>query len=506
MKEKILLINPNFESSFKYKKKGIRENLTMPLGLLCIGTYLKHHGFTVKIIDMNLNTIQTVINEAKEALWIGFSVMTAQIRYALNISQQLKKLVNVPIVWGGIHPTLFPEQTCDDDAVDFVVFQEGEETALELTNHFKRHDTDYSMIKGIVYKERETIKKTAERVHIDLNKLPNLDYSLVEVEKYIWKTGRDSVKHRVLNIISSRGCPHRCNFCFHVLCNDRKYRVKDVDKTIAEIKELVDKYKITALTFSEDNFFVQRKRVVEICNRLIEGNFDLRWGKTECRADYFREGHVDDDLLKLIKKAGCASLSIGAESGSIKTLNMIHKDITPGQIMHAANQLDKHKIRGNFLFMIGLPNESKKDILLTVKIVKKIQRKYPEIFAITGIYRPYPPGELYTASFRLAGIKAPEKLRDWIINDYMKLQTFRSDLPWSKHSKLIQNIFFYLYISHFNKSTYLKRLINKFGIMGFGFLVFVIWCTFRVNLNFYSIPLEKHIFYYINKKLNMALI
>lgn len=507
MMEKIVLINPNFESPFIYKNNDIRDSPGIPRGILCIGTYLKQNGYDIKIIDRRLseNTLEYIKQEAKDALWIGISVMTSQIRDALMISDELKKNLQVPIVWGGIHPTLFPEQTCKDNSVDFVIFEEGEETSLELANEFKNKEKDFSKIGGLVYKKDGNVIKNNGRDYLNLDKMPNLDFDLIDIERYIWRTlPGTGKKQRRLPVISSRGCPHRCGFCFHVLCNDTKYRTKSVDRTIEEIKELIRRYNIDSLLFAEDNFFVQRKRVIEICNRIIEEGIRISW-RAECRADYFRQGFVDDELLKLISDAGCKNFTVGAESGSQRILDIMTKDITVQNIINCAQQCNKYGISPSFSFITGLPGEEKKDVRLTINLIKKLRKMCPNCGVAIGIFRPYPGGHLYKTSFETAKLENPKTLRDWIDKGYVKLMSLSSDIPWNKNSRYMQNAVFYCRMFFFCTKESLLRYIERNPILGLGFSVFVLTGTARVYLNFFSLPIEKHLFNYILKKMKIVL-
>lgn len=507
MKQKILLINPNFENPFVYKKNDMRDSPGIPRGILSLGTYLKKNDYDVKILDMRLseNTLETIKTEAKDALWIGLSVMTTQIRDALKISDELKKTIKAPIVWGGIHSTLFPKITCQDPSVDLVIFEEGEGTALEISNLLANGQTNFNDVKGLVYKKNGEVIKNISRPHINLNYLPNLDFSLIDIERYIYKTVRgEKDKKRLLPIESSRGCPHRCGFCFHVLCNDRKYRVKDVDKVIADIQDLINRYGIEAISFAEDNFFVQRGRVVDICNKLIENNIQVHW-RAECRADYFRPGFVDDELLSLATKAGLRTLTIGAESGSLRVLNYMTKDITPEQIINAAKQCNKYNIYASFSFIAGLPEENKEDVKKTTKMIKQVKKICPISSTGFGLFRPYPGGHLYNTCFRLAKIEEPKTLRDWTNKKYMGLMSLDTEIPWNKNANHIKNASFYGRMFFFFNKDYLGRFIKKNPVRGVAFSLFVFVCALRFYLNFFNVPIEKKFFEYVIKKMKITL-
>ena len=132
---KLLLINPKFEPD--YSQKGIESSRSIPRNLLCLGTYIKNKGHDVKILDMALHVITNTFSlQVADADVIGFTVMTAQIKNALYLSRWIKDVYpKKKIVWGGIHPTLFPEQTIEEKSIDYVVVGEGEESLLKIMKY-----------------------------------------------------------------------------------------------------------------------------------------------------------------------------------------------------------------------------------------------------------------------------------------------------------------------------------------------------------------------------------
>ena len=134
------------------------------------------------------------------------------------------------------------------------------------------------------------------------------------------------------------------------------------------------KYGIKAIKFLESNFFVNKDRVRELCQAMIDEKLDLKW-TTDCRADYFSK-QIDEDLLKLVKESGCVGLFIGIESGSPKILDLIKKDITREQAIKAAKMCRKYDIVPFFAFMMGFPGETRKDVMLTVDLMKKLRKEF----------------------------------------------------------------------------------------------------------------------------------
>jgi anaerobic magnesium-protoporphyrin IX monomethyl ester cyclase len=497
---KIVLINPNFEPSSVYKKgkNKLEDSLSMPRSLLCLGTYVQKYGHQVKILDIRLypEYFDVVKKECQDADFVGFTVMTSQVTNALKLSAFIKRKINpnIKIIWGGIHSTLFTKQTCENEFIDYVVHGEGEETLLDIVNNLAPED-----IKNLAYRKLNTITNKPEviinerRDFFDLDTLPPLNYDLLELENYIYRTSHiKGKKVRTLPVITSRGCPHRCSFCIHVACKDQKYRTQNVDVSIKELIRLKEKYGIEAIKFAEDNFFVNRKRVVEMCNQMIEHNLNLEW-ITECRADYFRPKYVDDELLTLIKKAGCVGFTIGAESGSPRILELMKKDVTREQILFAAKQCQRFGLHPSFSFIVGLPTETKKDILMTVSLIEKVLKFAPDAFGGVNLYRPYPGGDLYDISFNKGKIKKPEKLTDWIKPKYVNLMTLYTTLPWNDHASFVKNLGYYGILYFFTKRrlrVYLKRNI----FLGAGLTFFVSLAKLRWKFRFFHFPIDRFIF------------
>jgi len=155
--------------------RPIWEEIRIPLGLLTIATPLDIAGYKVKIIDQRVEKYwkKILLDELKkEPICVGISSMTGpQIKYALEVSKLVKQNSNIPVVWGGVHPSLLPEQTLKNDFVDIVVQGEGEETFYELVRALKDKST-LNGIKGIWYKEDGKLKRNPPRPFIDLNQQP----------------------------------------------------------------------------------------------------------------------------------------------------------------------------------------------------------------------------------------------------------------------------------------------------------------------------------------------
>jgi radical SAM superfamily enzyme YgiQ (UPF0313 family) len=385
---------------------------------------LRKHGFDVKIIDVMVepNYRKRIMQEARDALAVGIGVWTSEIASAYEITKLIKNNFKVPIVWGSWHPTLFPQQTVESSLIDYVIVNEGEYSFLELARVLSgRKKQGVVNIPGLAYKKNGKVRFNPRAGFVDLDSLPEPDYSLVDIKKYVDERVSNRMR-RALPYESSRGCPHRCAFCINVVAGNRTYRTKSVKKTLDEIENLVKKYNLDYLFFQEDNFFVSKERVKEICRGIIKRKIKLEWF-AECRADYFKPGHISTKILKLAKKAGLHSLSIGAESGSPLSLRQVKKDITVEQTLNAAKICNEVGIIPTFSFMIGLPHERLSESYKTVDLALKTARLCPNSGFSIGTFFPYPRCELVEELIKEGLFREPETLEEWLDERYMRLYT-----------------------------------------------------------------------------------
>jgi radical SAM superfamily enzyme YgiQ (UPF0313 family) len=218
----------------------------VPLGLLHIGTALEAKGFKVKIVDCNkdANYKDILARELTDALYVGVTCLTTEIKSSLEISDFVKERSEVPVVLGGWHPTLFPAQTCADKSVDFVCINEGEDVAVQLAECIESHDSPAG-IDGLAYKDSDhKVKVNPCRKFVDIENLPLCNYDLIDLSKYNLITPD---KKRILGYQSSRGCPHRCAFCIQTVTCNNVWRAKSAKKTVDEIELLIHKHKIACM-------------------------------------------------------------------------------------------------------------------------------------------------------------------------------------------------------------------------------------------------------------------
>ena len=330
----ILLINPKPGIDWKYRRDD--PIVGPPIGLLSIGSALQSSGFKVKLIDAAVepNHLSMIRKEILDnPLFVGLSVMTPQVSSALEIADLIKgESPKIPVVWGGIHPSLYPEQTLKDRSVDIIVRGIGEETVVELSRKLNS-SAGLDQIKGIGFKQNSELLFTPSRAFpVNMDTFPELDYELLRLEKYInriyeeWSTR--SV--RTLMVYGSIGCPYKCRFCINSVVHNSRYVHKSAERILGEIELLINKYAVTHVNFRDEDFFVSKERLGKLLDGIKSRHLRFTWD-ANARANYFNSGYLSEEMLKRLQDCGCVRLGVGAESGSDRVLQMIRKEITVKQ-------------------------------------------------------------------------------------------------------------------------------------------------------------------------------
>jgi radical SAM superfamily enzyme YgiQ (UPF0313 family) len=364
--------------------REVQNRVSIPLGLIALATPLDLAGYRVKIIDqaVDRNWKDILISELRaKPICVGVSTKTGpQIRYALEASKIVKQYNNIPVVWGGVHPSLLPEQTLENEYIDIVVQGEGEETFFELVQVLEK-DEALSTVKGIWYKENSEIKNT--------------------------------------------GCPYKCSFCYNPVFNKRTWRALTTEKTLEEIKKVRDKYSIRGFQLTDDLFFKDIERVKKILTEIVDNKLDIVFTKLDIHGS--KLSGIDDDLLKLVERAGCKMLVVGVESGSQKILKMLNKGINISQLIDFNRRIKRFSIVPKYTFMLGFPTEEKDDIQKTISLIFRLLEDNKEAMKDIFIYTPYPGTELFDLSVK-NGLKPPERLEDWVSFNWRTINM--RNTPW----------------------------------------------------------------------------
>lgn len=406
------------------KLENNTKALYPPFGILYLTNSLEKAGYNVTVFHEigNRKNIQRLLETIKkrDILFVGFSTITGpQLIPTIKASEFIKRQTyNIPVVWGGIHSTILGRQCLAEDFVDIVVVGEGEETTVELANAL-RDKKNLGQISSLGYKENGDIRINETRSFIDLDYY-SCSWRSVNLDRYFKKKWGFK---RVLPILLSRGCPHRCSFCYNSIVNKTTYRAPSLGKSIQELERLKRDYAVEGVMFYDDSFFVDNNRALEIIRRI-----DLPWF-SEIRADY-----VNEFLIKEIVRHKCQGIYIGAESGSQRVLDMIQKDIKVHDIIKSVQLCKKYNLDLTLSFMTGIPGEEEEDIRKTMDFIDSLAKIYQKINIEFKIYTPYPGTPLWERALEY-GLKEPQRTIDWA-----SYQRNICNLPWIENPTKLEKM------------------------------------------------------------------
>jgi len=403
-KKNVILIHPKVHQASGYCQ--------VPLGILAVAGPLEQAGYGLVLVDamVDADYKEKVLNALDGAICVGFSCMTGyQIQDGLAIAKLVReKDPGIRMVWGGWHACVAPEQTISHPLVDIVVSGQGETAMAEITRSLEG-GLPLDGIKGIYYKENGKVIKNAERPYEDINGFPPMPYHLVDIEKYLIKG--DELGDRVINYISSRGCPFQCGFCAEFKVNKRKWGALTAERVVAELAALAGAYKIDGIIFNDSNFFVDKNRVEAISRGLLEKNVNIKWGKANGHTRHLL--NYSDELWRLMYKSGLRSILIGAESGSQGVLDLIKKDCTVEDIERLAVLCKRFGVRIWYSFILGMcPDRLTDGFTQTLDLIKKVKTIDPASEVLVFSYVAYPGTPLFERA-RSMGLPQPETLEGW---------------------------------------------------------------------------------------------
>lgn len=386
---KVCLIDPSYWIQEKTKIPGELNHILPKLGLLYVASILEKQSIDVKLISYYSNLMKNGFNEKSIAGTLkrqnpDFILLSANLidfnslRIIIKIAKQ--EVPNCKIILGGsmastIHKIILKEL----HNIDFLVLGEGEKTIVDLLNKLYKKE-DFSKVKGIAYRKNNKINFTEKRESTtNLDELPLPSWHLVDFSKCKLGPTSQYTKGRGINMITSRGCPFNCIFCDKSILG-YKWRGRSAQNVFTEIKLLYDEYKVRNIFFFDDLFLFDRNRVKDICKLIKKENLEFSWS---CQS---RVDMVDTGLLKVMKNAGCKAIGYGVEGGTRRALKLINKDITLEQVKYAIDETRKLRIETKGFFMLGFPNETRKEILDTIDTAIYLN---PDT-AIFSIVTPYP--------------------------------------------------------------------------------------------------------------------
>jgi anaerobic magnesium-protoporphyrin IX monomethyl ester cyclase len=366
-------------------------------GLLYVGAALREAGHDVRIIEGAFHTRQEVLSEIsswKPDLLGVYSVALMWSRAAELMTQVKEVHPSVFTVAGGHGPTAFKESCFDAHAVDAVVYGEGEATAVELAARVS-DGASLEGVSGCLWRDGDRVVTNGPREPIsDLDVLPFPAYDLVA--HYSYRPSYGQVRHvPAIEMVSSRGCPNSCIYCFRIM--GPAVRFRSPGNVVDEMELYVRKYGAREIKFWDEHFTLDRARALAICEEILRRELKVEFW---CSA---RVDAVDEELLRMMKRAGCWCINYGLETGVDKNLRALDKEATVEQGVQAVEMTHDAGIETVGTYVFGIPGETYEEGLETIRLACRLNHFYVEFFPLT----PFPGTELYENVEKYGKLNAP---------------------------------------------------------------------------------------------------
>lgn len=400
--------------------------LGAPLCLLTLASPLLQAGFDVKLIDAAITPDfeQVVLRETQDALCLGISLLTGpMITAAVRIAKAVRQLhPELPIIFGGWHPSLVPEQTLRPEFVDGVVRAQGELTLLELVQRISAGRA-WDGVLGLCFKEGTSIHQEADRPVANINSLPAPAFHLASYDQYESQSGM-----RQLAYASSVGCPYACNYCTDMVFYKRRFNAYVADKVVSDLAELVPRYRIDEVALLDSNFLVDIKRAIAIAQGIVASGVRFRW-TFQASTDFL--WRMSDDDVRLLGESGVTHMGFGTESASEKVLKLMNKHHQRiEQMEETARKTQLAGIHITFNVILGYPGETEEDRQQTFRVMSGIARRYWNVSFSPNVFTPYPGIPIWPELKRL-GVREPETLEEW-----QDISLGHNVLPWLQGEEL----------------------------------------------------------------------
>ncbi|HNR86843.1 MAG TPA: radical SAM protein [Spirochaetota bacterium] len=445
----ILFISPSNEKLGRFHRFVPRS---VPLGVGILSGYLMQFGFRPEIADEEIVTIdRSFLTDAMRRMTsppvFGISTMTTNAMRAYAIAGIIKEIDAASIIiFGGIHPTVMPEEVMNNESIDFIVQGEGEQAIVDLMKQFKSGKVKFNDIRGLGYRDEQGVHVYTERDSkpFDINKLEMFPYQMF-----------NPLHYDLGFILSSRGCPFDCIFCSQRAITRRRYRALDNQKTIEELKFLINDLGQKNITFFDDYFTGDKKRVMQLCAMIREHRLHHKCSfGVQTRGD-----SIDREILTEMKQSGFDSLMFGFETSSNHLMKIINKKETVEDNINAIILAREIGFTVEATFIFGFPGEVYSDRIKALHIAKAIIDR-----ARFNNATPYPGTKLYEIAVSQNRLNVMHGWENFSSAGAVTASAFkRYDLPYcpekTKPSDLIGQVFLANLLFYMNTAN-LKRLFN----------------------------------------------
>ncbi|MEK6970148.1 MAG: radical SAM protein [archaeon] len=468
---RFLLVNPPFLTSFGIKESG---GHAMPLGLMYIASYVRKYVPSIqpKILDCELDAMtDEQIREKfirEKADFVVMTVPTPTVNACKRISDMAKEVnPHCKVVWGGLHPTVFPKECVSHPSVDFAVVGEGEQVIRELVEHVLDGKKDFSDVKGIGYKDEHggVFQTGMQELIQDIDSIPFPAYDLIDVKRYHTAPSKKlSNSESTMNIMTSRGCAFDCIHCISKTTWRRKMRFRSPKNVADEMEYCVKTFGVKEFNFMDDLFGINEKRVIDVCAEITRRKLDARW------VAFARTDTITEPMLRAMKEAGCVKISMGIESGNQDVLNKMRKSLRLDQVKKGIKLMKKHGFEVHSSFMLGNVGDTDETIQDTIRFAKELDLDNATFF----ITSPYPGTDLYGISMEQGFVTSQTPWEDFIpLGDRQPLLV-QGAVPYERLIQYQKQAFkeFYLRPSVLVKKFFKIRSVSDIRTLVEGLTVF----------------------------------
>lgn len=360
-----------------------------PLGIAYIASFLEKNGYSVRILDVE--ALNLTSQESKKAIMdekadvVGITCMTSTFPGALEAARFSKESGAI-VVLGGPQINAFPELSISHDFIDYGVYGEGEIAMLELVRAIEGNMQDrIGDIGGIVHKKDGKVLVNKTAIVEDLDALPFPAWHLLPIEKY----SAIIAEMPIITMMTTRGCPFQCGFCFKQP-TDRHWRRRSPRNVVDEIEYCVKKYGIKEVMFYDDTLTLNKEHIRGICEEILRRKLKIKWeGPT-------RVDCIDEPILRLMKESGCKLLRFGVESGDERILKVMNKQINLEKVKDAFKLADKLGFETFAYFIIGYYSDTPESMKRTIDFAVSLNPDW----AMFTIATPYPRTSLFDLSVK----------------------------------------------------------------------------------------------------------
>ncbi len=338
----------------------------VPLNYVHLAAWLRDHGHQARIFD---HVFADTTHESVDAFLrsqnvpvAGIGCMTCELPQAVEEARRLKREIpGIKIVFGGAHPSGDPDECLATGAVDYVIVGEGEIALTSLLDALEA-GREPENIQGLWSVKDGVVKGLGASPIPDVATLPRPAYDLLDLEKYFlldspWHFPKS---HRVVQMVTSRGCPYHCSYCHTI--HGKKYRGQPPERVLDEMEYLVRQKGVEEFMIVDDIFNFDLERAKVICRGIVERGLHVHLQfPNGVRGDRF-----DEELVELMARAGAHFMAIAIETTSGKFQNLIRKHLKVDQAMQTVRWGRAHGIEVSGFFMIGFPGESRKEVQETI--------------------------------------------------------------------------------------------------------------------------------------------